>query len=1332
METVTKARTPSRCREWERQRRNKFNEAISKLGEVVKAINKANESSEHDADVQYPKIEIIQKAIICLTNCAQEKTQLKAEILALQVKLDDHMNKKLSLKDASTQVFIGINKKNQNSKYMKLMMLQKSKRNALKEKPTLTTNVTVKSCCENTKSIPKSIPVISPPKLLPKSNLNIDKKGPENTIVVLPATPYIFPQRPLLFPTVPPAFVIVDSYLQTLNKPFASIVNRNNGDITKTTMVNILPISAYSRPLSAADITKNKKNNAKSKNDVAKKSGKKIKSTPSIEKDSIVQNIKEKEAEKEDHKTLVDSKITDKKQSIEKCPDIKKVPNQTSAKSDTQSSNSQDLSNSASKDNDSSSKIKSKESNCLPKNIETTKTNSESAIVTKVSTAFEKNTNEGQNTHENDKFTKVATEIETLTEDKDKENKLPNILDTTLCDNVVETGNARLELAEEFLAASPTAAFLMSFPLVSGNRADSPAEEPQNSTQTNIKDNSQRRNDTTSQPVTFYEKINSTDIKIKSTHKTQSPTNILNKHNEQQKYIGDNVSSKEVHASCKTTSTAAIFNVTHENPFLNLPMPSLISTNCTISDSTFGLDFDCNISKSISNQPTSYVSNNNFFYKGDPFSTVKSTIYSTSNISSGHEFNSLGLYPCAMEKYTSKNKNDYTNVEDNLMKIGSSRLTYDIDLGWSHKGFDFVNCTTSTNTFSKEILTTVSTPYSNSYNPFNPEFQLPLVTSSNKKDNTSTKPNSSFADTITSFYSQPTNIWSDDVPFYTHNNNSSKSLNTKHQNYLPPENMQTNINIKSSSKHYETKQISETVVENGAKSLNMTLPQQASEKYTKKSPSKMHINWMTSEIRPMSNHCIPNHVDIKESHKSSYGQSDLSQITKKQDHNESNYFPISMHNFSTQSGLEELQVWPSARPVGPTEISIEPPPINLPTLVGDLALGPHDKKKNSEFAGRGVPQSDIQNCSNFLSVTQLMNRSSDSMPSRYQAPNIEPPKSVSSKQPITHFANETNRKVMSSRIDTQTQPCYTFNDSKTIISYDNMNQFSQNKPKTNKSDKSSKSQKNSYSAEALIRGGSCSQKNPDSSTVKFTMPAQKYNNFNPTQENSIAQVSHFPPILDYTDNSYASQQLSGTTLYNTTTNTISNSFYSNFMPGSSNLMSGNYASGPFPGEFMDYNQTPECNYTNHKYEELKMRNNPAVFQQQDKVPSSYKSSRRETAAKHKLECSKKDSNKKYQSKRAKLNNEVDEWNDPSHILWQNKAPSKRHSNLVTDELGFPNYVGNQVPTQYQSDFFNSHLMSSSMQSVGHNVDRSLTGLPVTSRANFNLSSIFPEITMKVQ
>ncbi|XP_059054244.1 uncharacterized protein LOC131848416 isoform X2 [Achroia grisella] len=1290
METTTKARTPSRCREWERQRRNKFNEAISKLGEVVKAINKANEASDHEADIQYPKIEIIQKAIICLTNCDQEKTQLS-------------------------------------SKYMKLMMLQKSKRNALKEKSTLTTNVTVKSSSENTHKKLVSKPVTpaiishNTPKLLPK--LNIDKKGPENTIVVLPATPYIFPQRPLIFPTVPPAFVIVDN-LQSLNKPSAPVVNRNNGDITKTTMVNILPISAYSRPLSAIDITKNKKNNVKSKSDVYKKSHKK-KSTSNIEKEIAVQNTSKS------HKSATDSKATNKK-NTEKYQESKKVSEETSSKTITQPATNQELSIPVSKDNEANSKMKSKESDFPSKIVEPTKTNSESVIMTKLPAILEKNTSEIQNTVENNKFTKVASEIETLTEDKDKENKLPNILDTTLCDNVVDTGNARLELAEEFLAASPTAAFLMSFPLVSGNRADSPAEEPQSTVQTSIKDNSQRRNDATTQPVTFYEKMNATDIKMKSTNKTQAPSNILNKHNEQQKYTnttdsGDNVNSKEVNVTCKTTTTA-VLNVTHENPFLNLPMSTLISTNCTLSDSTFGLDFDCNISKSISNQPTSYVSTNNFFYKGDPFNTVKSTIYSTSNISSGHEFNSLGLYPCAMEKYTSKNKTDYTNVEDNLMKIGSSRLTYDIDLGWSHKGFDFVNCTTSTNTFSKDILTTVSAPYSNSYNPFNPEFQFPLVTSSNKKD--SSKPNSTFTDTITSFYSQPTNLWTDDVPFYTNNNHVPKTLNAKHQNYLPSENMQTNISLKPSNKHYETKQISETVVENGTKCL--TLPHQASEKYTKKSPSKMHINWMTSETRPMTNHFIPNHMDVKENHKVSYGQLDPSQITKKQEHNDTNYFPISMHNFPMQSGLEELQVWPSTRPVGPTEISIEPPPINLPTLVGDLALGPHDKKKNSELGNRGIPQTDIQNCSNFLSVTQLMNRSSDSIPSRYQAPNIDLSKSIASKQSITHFTNETNRKAMSTRIESQTQPCYTFNDSKTMNSYENVVQFSHNKPKTNKTDKTSKSQKNSYSAEALIRGGSCTQKTQDSSAVKFMMPSQKYNNFNGPQENSIAQVSHFPPILDYTDNSYAGQQLSGTTLYNSTTNTISNSFYSNFMPGSSNLMSGNYTSGPFHGEFIDYNQTPECSYTNHKYEELKMRNNPAVFQQQDKVPSNYKSSRRESAAKHKLECPKKESSKKYQSKRSKLNNDVDEWNDPSHSLWQNKPPSKRHSNLMTDELGFPNYVSNQVPTQYQSDFFNSHLMSSSMPSVGHNIERSLTSLPVTSRANFNLSSIFPEITMKVQ
>lgn len=1141
--------------------------------------------------------------------------------------------------------------------------------------------------------------------------------------MVLPATPYIFPQRPLLFPTLPPAIVLVDSNLQPINKPPISFVNRNSGDITKTTMVNILPISAYSHPLSAS---KNKKNNMKSKTDTNKKTAKKLKPAVKHIKSPVVPvNITQDEHKETTNDSENVSKNTYKQ--LQKNTSINNVPKNdvTVEKSDSDNiktvADDKDVAKQSKTYLDSKIKTKTKEDVKLSKVIEPPKcsepenVNKVITVPTTTVTTLETVINNIQNNVDNNsRLNKVP-----LVEDKDKENKLPNILDSTLCDNVVDAGNARLELAEEFLAASPTAAFLMSFPLVSGNRADSPAEEHQSSGPANLKDSNQRRNETVTQSVDFYDKSNTSEIKPKSVTKAPSNSNIVNKQNDS-KFVGPSVNNKQ--SGIKSTTTGTV-NVTNENPFLNLPMPSLISSSCTISDPTFGLDFDCNISKSIPSQCTNYVTSNNIFYKSDPFSSVKNTIYSTSTISSGHEFNSLGLYPCAMEKYTPKNKTDYGTVEDNLMKIGSSRLTYDIDLGWSHKSFDFVGCTTTSNTFNKDnILTNVSAPYSNSYNPFNPEFHVPLVSTSNKKDSVPNKPSSSFSDTITSFYSQPTNLWTEDVPFYT-NNNFSKTLNTKHSNYLQLDHT-SSINQKSNNKHYDTKQVSEAVVETNSKT-NLGLVQMP-EKYTKKSPSKMHINWMTSEIRPMQNHCTPSHIDGKESHKPPYGL--LENVAKKQEQNESNYFPISMHNFPTQGNLEELQVWPSTRAVGPTEISIEPPPINLPTLIGDLALGPHDKKKNSELPNRGVqPQSDLQNCGNFLSVTQLMNRSSDNMTSRYQTPNIMDPKSMSNKQ-TTHFPNDGHRKAMNVRLESQpTQPCYVFNDSKMINSYENIGQFPQNKPKTNKSDKSSKSQKNNYSAEALIRGGTCTQKVQDNSSMKFMMPTQKYGNFNTPQDNTIAQVSHFPPILDYSDNSYTSQQFSGTTLYNTT-NTISNSFYSNFMPGGTNLMSGNYAGGPFPGDFMDYNQTPECNYTNHKYEELKMRNSSTVFQH-DKVPSNYKSSRRESAAKHKLECSKKESNKKYQSKRTKLNAEVEEWNDQSHLLWQNKPPNKRHGNLMSEDLTFPNYVGNQIPGQYQPDFFNSHLMSSNVQSVGHNVDRSLSSFPVTSRANFNLSTIFPEITM---
>lgn len=1320
MEVTTQKRRPSRCREWERIRRNKFNDTITKLGEVAKDINKTIFPEEEIDNTQCPKIEIIQKAIVCLTNCSQQITHLKAEILAIQVELDTVKSKKVNTKDATTQVFCGLSKNRKDRKCVQLLMIKKAKaKNDNKDKP--------KPQIDTTKKLPI---------LLPKTT---NKKGPENTIVVLPATPYIIPPRPLLFPTVPPTFVLIDQNLQPINKSSIPIVNRNNGDITKTTMVNILPISAYSHPLSAM---KSKKSNVKLKSDVCKKVNKKSKSVVNIGKESsnvndvknttLATSIENKNAictSKEDGAAKVNvskinteevkSKIIEKQVShiVTKENNICKTTNPNDDKTN---NNVLDKDISKTKEND------------VPKVYIDKPMPSETEVlpiptVTVATSKTAKTCVDIKIIDENKCITKG------LPQNKSKDNKLPNILplDASLCDNVVDTGNARLELAEEFLATSPTAAFLMSFPLVSGNRADSPSEDHNHTTtQNNLREN-QRRNESTSQPVPYiYEKPINNDVKVKSTSKPPHTSN--NKQTEQQKSVNNTV-TKESNSSTavhKPSNIVTLPSVTSENPFLNLSMPSVISTTGTLPDTTFSLDFDCNINKSMTSQSTNYATNNNFFYKSDPFGSVKNTIYSTSSITSSHEFNSIGLYPCAMEKYTSKNKPDFSNVDDNIMKIGSSRLTYDIDLGWSHKGLDFVNCTTTVNTFNKDnLLTTTSAPYASSYNPFNADFHVPLATNSNKKEN-SNKVASTFAETITSFYPQPANLWTEDVPFYT-NSNITKNLTTKSQNYPVLDHIQANSDVKlnNTNKHYITK-MAETNPGPGIKSNNNSLGQGMPEKYTKKSPNKMHINWMTSEIRSAHNNCNPiSQPESKETHKSSYNHVDHS--IKKHDNIESNYFPISMPNCPTQTPQDEFQVWPSStRPLGTTEISIDPPPLNLPTLVGDLALGPHDKNKRADVTNR--LHADIQNCGNFLSVTQLMNRSTDNMQSRFQAPNIDASKTITVKQHVNHFSNDSHRKGASHLENHMSQPCYVFNDPKLANSYDNMSQFTHSKTKSNsKTEKTSKTHKNNYSTEALLRGANCTQKVHDTNSAKFMMPPQKYSDYSTSQDTAVAQVSHFPPIIDYSDNSYATQQYSGTALYNSTTNTISNSFYSNFMPGSSNLMTSNYASGPFPSDFIDYNQTAECNYANHKYEELKMRNNTTMFQT-EKVSTNYKNSRRESASKHKLECSKKESNKKYQSKKAKINNEIEEWNDSSHILWQNKSSNKKHTNLMADELPFPNYVGNQMPTQYQSDYFNSHLMPSNMQNMGHNVDRSISSFPVTSRANFNLSTIFPEITMKVQ
>ncbi|VVD03542.1 unnamed protein product [Leptidea sinapis] len=1229
----SKSRNPSRCREWERQRRLKFNDAISKLGEIVKTIHKENEmdGGEKQDNVQYPKIEIIQKAILCLKNFNQEKTKL-------------------------------------NNKYIKMCMLKKSKKGDSK---------TCETNSDKAHPAKKAEPQIASksqlPKLLPITS-NV-KKG--NTIVVLPAAPYILPQRPLLFPTAQPTIVLLDTSMQSLNKqPMLPVLNRNASDITKTTMVNILPISAYSHPISAAKV---KKTCAKPKNSKKTLKRNKIKDESTNLQTSIESNDIALVNDKKNSENKAAGDTPQNKTADTICDEVHNISNVETSKQQENDLNSNNIETNLSTNKpDPNKELK------VLLEVEQHKTVTSEASV--------------ENCKKPSSIEPVMSEPVKLDQkdnaDKNKETKLQNILDTSICEHVVDGGNARLELAEEFLAASPTAAFLMSFPLVSGNRADSPSEEQQNNS---IKDAACRNE---LQTHSFFQKSERPEIKTKTTEKTEiRSADIHTKPLIQEK---DVVTSK---SSMKTVDFKTPHTTSNENPFL----PSIIPSTCT--DVAFGLDFDCNINKNVPNHSlgnvSSNISSNNLFYKTDHYNAVKNTVYSTSSLSSGHDYNNLGLYPCAVENCSSKNKADYSNIEDNLIKMNSSRLTYDIDLGWSHKGLDFVSSTTNSNALHKDsIFTSTASSYTSAYNPFNSDFHVSL-SNANKKEIFSKPP--SFSDSITSFYGQASNLWTDDMTAIYTNTNTLKNT-TKQQHYTSlnhgPVNTTAKVNV---TKQFESKPTSEPVQSNiksfsntnGANQLNVA------DKFTKKSPSKMHINWMTSETRTTQNNFQQMHQNPKDNSKTTYGN--INVPARKPTQNE-NYFPINMHHFPTQTNDDLGQMWPATRPAGTTEISIEPPPIHLPTLVGDLALGPHDKKRN-DLINKTVQQAD-QSCSTLFSVTQIMNRSSEnSSNSRSQNANVESKTNTKQSQDM----NDNNRKtIINSRMENSTQHCYNFNDTKVANNFASSNQFSNIKStKSNKNDKSSKVHKNNYSAEALLRGGTCSQKTLEN-TNKFGVPGQKFGDFNLGQDTSVAQVSHFPPLLDYTDSGYTGQQYSGTTLYNSTTNTMSNSFYSNFMPSGTNLMTNTYTGGPFTSEFVDYNnQTAECNYSN-KYDE-KVRNSSNFLHE--------KHVRREApAVKHKLECTKKESSKKYQSKRAKVNVENEEWGDNSHLFWQNRS-NKRHSNIIPDEIQFPNFVGNQMPTQYQPDFFNSHLMPSNVQSMNPGAS-----FPVTSRANFNLSALFPEIT----
>lgn len=1310
-----KQRSPNKCRDWEKERRNRFNEAIIQLGELIKEAmrNNVNNDKTHVEPTQFPKIEIIQRAIIFMKKFYEEKSELKSQILALKVQLEDEQTQKVvKTQDAATQIYKKKSKcklKNPKLPKVKSFNLKISKSdNAIQQcskeitkADVLVTTVNVTS----TSTQRSNLPII-----LPRPTIN-GKRVSENTIVVLPA-PYVLPPRPILLPAAPPAIVLLNPgpHPQPNCKTSIPIVTRTGSEVTKTTMVNILPISAYSHPLSLVtnkrpvSKTESVKKNVKA-NKNTKKISSKSKNKPSIVKEK---NINDNEKSRDDQEiknicseapttTTTANAIIDNPK--EKEPDklkeaVASVENKFNHSSVTV--NTMDIKEKPTKvlENESSAKNISIE---IPTSKVDVNTSTNHVKAVELKSILDKNNLKSKD-------------------------KLPTILDNSLCENTVDGGNARLELAEELLAASPTAAFLMSFPLVSGNRADSPAEVTE-AAQAPIKETTSRRNICveTPQPEVFYPKTTQPDVKSKHIPKTQPLLqDITVASKDAQQKIQTSLSNKP----SLTKEVTSVANTTIEYPFVNLAPATVASTGCMITDPVFSLDFDCNLTKTLlPTYTSSYVSNSNFFYnKNDPFNASKNSTYTSSNISSGHEFNSLSLYPCAMEKYSSsKNKPDYSNVEDNLMKIGSSRLTYDIDLGWPHKSFDFVNPTTNSNTFNKDnILPTVTAPFST----FNPDFHVSLGSASNKRD-AANKISSTYADTITNLYSQPTNFWQDELPFYGNNNQSTKTIVNKQQSYSLSDQTTSAHSKQNSAKSYEPK-LNES--QTGVKSSSHIV-QQMPDKYTKKSPNKMHINWMTSETRPIMsiNHSTTPITELKDPSKpTTYGQINQHH-TKKHDNVESNYFPIQINNLPTQIPQEEFQVWPSSRPLGTTEISIEPPPINLPTLVGDLALGPHEKKRFEHGSRVSVTSAELPNCNSFLSVTQLMNRTNENMASRYHVnPGDASTKPVSLKQNTTYYTNENVRKNTTSKLDSNFIQPYVFDEK--MNHYDILPHFSNTKAKASKpsAEKNTKTHKNNYSAEALIRGGTQKVETP-----KFMMAPQKYNNLNSTHDCSVAQVSHFPPILDYTDNGYAGQQLGTSNLYNSTTSTISNSFYTNFMPSSSNLMSTNYPTGNFSGDFIDYNQSVDCNYANQKYEEFKMKNNPPVFSHEKAPSSNYRNNRRESVTKHKLECSKKDS-KKYPSKKSKLNTEIDEWSDSSHLLWHNRTPSKKHGNFVADELAFPNYSGNQIPGQYQSEFFNSHLMPTNVQGVGHNVDRSVPSFPVTSRANFNLSTIFPEITMKVQ
>lgn len=1427
-----KNRTPSKCRDWERDRRNRFNAAIFRLRALV-IENEIQTGDAHDGSGSVPnlsKIEILQKAILVITELKDQKFKLNGEILSLKVKLEKLEATCHEVKSRSNSKSVNVDETKPspplkpNTRPLEQTKYKGHRKNvnliATKQDKTLKRNNETNK--NNAKTTPPAIfkkkhkfkqlrlQKSSLTNILLKSSLKFNRKKEvpmscaDKTLVLLPGTPIVMPPRPFILPAQPPTILLLPTgFPQVARNAFPILPRQTHCDVTKTTMVNKLPIPAYSYPLSVA-----KKHNKTSpiidKNTTAPRVVDVIQRRflkASRQKQMLPKNkIQKSEANKENCPSdkSSDTKAVEKEQSIiedrkgggEKEPqvgnEISKEPSEATKSKPKKDQLDQYLDN-----ND-----KTPDDNTLLKsNIDISDEQHQSIVMETSSLNLkEKKDKEEKNTSRASTETKVAEKENMVNsihkpfeisnqEQIQKSVKSTNLLESTICENNVDGGNARLELAEEFLAASPTAAFLLAFPLVSGARPDTPSDDPVTSSSSHVAISTVSTSTvsvTTSQTSStnldsfFAKQSNMRSIQkdVKPTQKTsaQYPSHdkikvLDDKHLFNDKYTMSSSSKKF------TNSTSNSITDFMYPPFTMQPAPSTTSTSYSLSEPVYTMENDPFFHKNIIPPLSQSFINAMHPTKADTNLVLKNNSTNVfSNVGNGDLNNCTNYFPCAVEKYSSKgSKGDFTNMDDvNNMKLGSSRFSYDFDVMLPQKSYEYSNPVTTSSSLAKDFILSVPSSYTNTnsmaYNPFNTDLHLPYMTNSTTTSSNVNKKCSktlpSFYSDITNLYSQTPTLWSEDITYHNNHIKSNTlpkgttwpSLGTEQSSenkLLTGAKSDLKHNILPLQKHYGNTSYRPAVLD-----VDQLLP----EKTNKKSPTKTHVNWMTSELRSLQNHNYDiYHSETKDAkqqctpiNEAQFG--DNSQSHKKQDAVENNTLAVAMPSFSSQMIPEEFhqQSWPNTRGTNLADVFVEPPPLNLPTLVGDLALGPQpiglvpERRRSSDKLPRSTAaQTDIlHGNANFFSVSHLVDRTLDNISAPRSAvplpiDNHKPSKTKSDNMFI--YPNvSSERAQMIGLNDPNHQPCYYYNNEvKPATVAAPMENYQQNKSKiTQKS--TPKSNKTNYSAEVLMHGvPQNNQKYPELYPgLKLSNSNQKcFQDMNTTLPDAqFSQVSHFSSILDYAENSFTPQQFTGNALYSTNSNAMTPSFYSNYMPGSSNIMSTNYSGAAgYSTDFVDVPPSSECNFTYPRYDNYKVRNSINCLSD-DKYTMEHSKISIPTreSTKHKLETSKKDLSKKSQSKRSKIDNE--NWNlMPENSFWPAKSAAKRNASILPDDIFSTTFPSNHTHPYNMSDIFNSHTVAPMLPIASTSNTRSSVSYTAnSSRANFNLSTIFPEIAKKIQ